>query len=254
MHKTSNSDLSNIVSHDSDSKASISFISKMVHELRNHVHGVKGISSFLCNNWNNIDENKKLESVRYIANSSTKLNELINYMLHLSITTVDKIKFHFINADLLSILRNIVEDYQSSLNIQNIKTKILIENDAPTYIVNIDIFWIKQMLTNLLDNAIRYSNGKDVYVQMKIISKFNNEKYLLCSVIDQGPGISEEELDYIFMPFRRNSEKKQNDNIGGIGLAVCREIIEAHYGQINAINNEYSGAKISFTLPLKYLL
>jgi len=125
--------------------------------------------------------------------------------------------------------------------------KIDIEPDLP--LVQADFILTKQVLVNLLDNALKYSDQ----VSEVIISAHKDVLSLNITVLDQGPLIPEGDLERIFDKFYRLHFPRQVSGTG-LGLAICKGIVEAHGGKIWASNNSGGGVAISFTLPLETTL
>jgi K+-sensing histidine kinase KdpD len=105
---------------------------------------------------------------------------------------------------------------------------------------------VLQVLHNLLDNARKY--GGDESATSINVSKTGEE--IMISVHDPGPGVEPEALDQIFQPFVRGSSSQKSEAAGsGLGLAVCRGIVEAHGGRIWASLPENGGFEVTFSLP-----
>jgi two-component system sensor histidine kinase KdpD len=119
-----------------------------------------------------------------------------------------------------------------------------VELPASLPLVDIDYVQIDQVFTNLLENAARYAPpGSTVRVAAECF-----DGLVTLSIVDQGPGLDEHELDHIFEPFRAGSASTST----GIGLAICRAIVEAHAGMITAENDPDGGARFRFTLPVRH--
>lgn len=112
--------------------------------------------------------------------------------------------------------------------------------------VELDYLMIDQVLTNLLENALRYTPANSPIE----ITASANATELMISVADRGPGIPPEDLERIFDKFYRVSGRARTPGGSGVGLAVCRGLIEAHHGRIWAENRADGGAIFRFTLPL----
>jgi two-component system sensor histidine kinase VicK len=113
--------------------------------------------------------------------------------------------------------------------------------------LNIDARRVRQVLDNILDNATKYSEeGTEVVVSAQTIGQ-----ELLISIVDQGMGISVEERKRVFDRMYR-IEQRRNAKIRGVGLglAICKGLVEAHGGRIWAESEEGKGSTFSFTLPL----
>jgi two-component system, OmpR family, sensor histidine kinase KdpD len=109
--------------------------------------------------------------------------------------------------------------------------------------VDIDYVQVDQVLTNLLENAARHAPpGSTVHV-----SAHCTDGSVAVVVVDQGPGLAGVDLEHIFEPFRTGSASTST----GVGLAICKAIVEAHGGMIRATNTPEGGAKFVFTLPVR---
>jgi two-component system sensor histidine kinase KdpD len=111
-------------------------------------------------------------------------------------------------------------------------------------LVDIDYVQIDQVLTNLLENAARHApSGTTVRVTAECV-----EGCVSVAVVDQGPGLDATELHHIFEPFRTGAGSPST----GVGLAICKAIVEAHAGMITAENVPGGGARFSFTIPVRH--
>ena len=112
--------------------------------------------------------------------------------------------------------------------------------------VNVDGLLIEQVIMNLIDNAIRHT-PENLEIKVKV-SKIEN--YVQFEIEDQGSGLKEEDLPHIFERFYTKSKGKSLEKRGiGLGLAICKSIIEAHNGDIEAFNNKMGGATFRFKIP-----
>ncbi len=129
--------------------------------------------------------------------------------------------------------------------------KVLLYIDEMT-LIKIEPTRIEQVLTNILENALRYTPPRSpIEIKVQV-----DGKDLLVSIADRGPGIALADLDLIFDKFYRVRKSQSNRMLpasSGLGLAICKGIIEAHSGRIWAANREGGGAIFSFTLPLPLL-
>jgi two-component system sensor histidine kinase KdpD len=116
--------------------------------------------------------------------------------------------------------------------------------DAPP-LVSMDPVLMEQVLLNLLDNAMKYSPAGSP-VDIKV---WTTQHTLTISVTDQGPGIAEGEADRIFEKLARGEAAASRPG-AGLGLAICRGIVTAHGGRIQAVNHPQGGAQFLVTLPL----
>src|SRR4029453_10176226 len=107
---------------------------------------------------------------------------------------------------------------------------------------------IAQVLTNLVSNAIRYSAAGTV---ITVAARYTpGDAAVRFDIVDQGKGIQADDLPYIFEAFRRGSDERSRYSKGaGLGLAICKGLVEAHGGCIWIQNREGPGTTVSFTLP-----
>ncbi|WP_213371791.1 sensor histidine kinase [Mesobacillus boroniphilus] len=116
---------------------------------------------------------------------------------------------------------------------------------VPSISLKIDNGRIKQVLANLIDNAVKYG-GTNIIVKVEKLGG-----YLQINIKDNGQGIEKEDLPSIFNPFFRGEKSRSRESGGtGIGLAIVKYIIEAHGGEIRAVSKPGKGSEFVFTLPL----
>ncbi|MDP5109834.1 MAG: HAMP domain-containing histidine kinase [Rickettsiaceae bacterium] len=225
----------------------VSILSKLSHELKTPIHGVKGISSYLLENWDSLSNSEKKKYLSILVETSENLTCLLNSILT-NQSDKDAIEFYFERIDLIQTTKDTVEK-SKSLNLTKNKITIGFEaNDEKCYTLA-DKFWISQLLSNVIFNAVNYSNHGKIIVSASL-DKADEMDVCLISVKDEGIGIAKEELSSIFDPFIRGSRGQEIDG-DGLGLTICREIVEAHDGQIFALNNSDIGSTIAFYIPIK---
>lgn len=212
------------------------------HELRLPIGNVMNFSDMLHEALQKSD--KKLQELsEAVFKSSTRVSTMILNMLDLATIKVKQI-------DLLKKTINfgeLVEDRvrrcrKIYLQGKRIDFELSIQ---PEIMISIDPNYVRQMVDNIIINAISYS--KDGLI--KVIVKKENDHSLLI-VEDEGIGIAEEDLYDIFNPFKMGSKTESKAEGRGIGLALCKSVVEAHDGKITAENNKYRGAKFKVLLPI----
>jgi two-component system sensor histidine kinase KdpD len=167
------------------------------------------------------------------------MNRLVRNLLDMAQLDSRVLTIHKEYAD----MSDIVEDSLRKLKQSNKwKIKKLIDTSLPS--IKIDSTLIEQVIINLLDNAFKYSpEGSQVTIRSYAES---NRLYFM--IEDEGIGISSEELDSIFTKFYRSKNAKTLRG-SGLGLSICRGIIEAHGGKIWASHKQDIGSRITFFLP-----
>jgi signal transduction histidine kinase len=220
------------------------FLSNVSHELRTPMHGILSFASFGIKKYATASPDNLLHYFQKIRQIGETLLMLLNDLLDLAKLESGKIEFKFKPANLNALIDSVREE-NIALALQRnqrIRCEHLESNDE----VVLDTDKIKQVLRNLLNNAIKFSlTGGTIDV-----IPFKKAGSIVVSVRDQGVGIPENELENIFDKFVQSSKNKASAGGTGLGLSICREIIAAHKGRIWAENNPERGANISFEIPL----
>lgn len=225
-------------------------LNHVTHEIRSSIHGGSSISQFLYENWDKMDEQEHIKYVGIIAKNNQHIIKLINDLLDLSKFSTGRMNFNFVAMDLLSSIKNIVQQF-TELNIFNDKVNIiLINNKITKAMISGDEIRISQLLNNLFNNALKYTK-EGLIVAIINLKNYDDKPYWFFSLIDTGIGIPDSELENVFEVFTRSSRTNDNSIIGtGIGLSICREIILAHNGYIYAENNRRKGTRVEFMIPV----
>lgn len=225
------------------------FLNNMSHEIRTPIHGLEGIAKGLIEHWNKISDTEKYLYVQQITKNASRLRLLLGHLLDLSKFSAGRILLDYQEFNLNTLVFELIDESETLFILEK---SISIDFKAnKEYIITADRERIAQVLRNLLSNSIKFSPPNSV-IKVLLESEIKKEKeYVAVSVIDQGIGIPENELNLIFEPFAQSSRTKSKAGGTGLGLAICHEIIEAHAGEINVINNkELSGAVFKFVIPV----
>jgi two-component system sensor histidine kinase KdpD len=215
-----------------------SLLSAISHDLRTPLTAIVGLSSTLAGQAV-ISEQTRGDLIQGIHEEAQHMNSLI-------INLLDMAKLQSGKVVLSRQWQPIDEVIGSALRIANSLTtkhqvKLNIADNLP--LLSFDAVLIERVLCNLIENAVKY--GRD---QILISAAVQNDEFVL-SVSDNGPGLPDGMSEKIFEKFTRGEKESSTYGVG-LGLAICKAIIEAHQGKIWATNLAPQGAKISFTLPL----
>jgi len=220
------------------------FLGNMSHELRTPMHAILSYSGFGITRFKTADDEKKLKYFSKIQKSANSLLLLLNDILDLSKLQADKMEFDFSENNFNETVADVVDEL-SELAIKNsLSIDYILKLDEECFCY--DNGRIKQVIRNLLSNALKFSTKGNI-INIKAI---RNESSVHLSVSDTGIGIPEEELIEIFDKFKQSSKTKTGAGGTGLGLAICREIIEYHHGQIWAESNLMGGATFNVVIPL----
>ena len=216
-------------------------LSSISHDLRTPLTGIMGSASSILQNDDILEKDMRHELLQSIYDESVRLKELVDKILQIirlesgpiSITTESYNIEDIIGCALNSLERQLIK--------RNIKTSL-----APHLpLIVIDHVLIQQVLINLVENAIKFSKENST---IEINAELSNNE-IIVKIIDDGPGLNPDEIIKIFDKFYR-SGKPETPGIG-LGLSICKAIIEAHGGRVWAENGKLSGAVFCFTLLVR---
>ncbi len=236
-------------------------ISMLWHELLSPLTLIKGYTATMLQLSQSITEEQRQQYLRGIDSASNRMVRLLDDLRDVSRFEENR----YINArhvSLRDLLRGVLSDMQN----QAVKHVIVFRPHAPLPRVIVDPERIAQVVNNLLINAIKYSpEGGDIEVEVRLFrsdleldrvlgdARLTKLKLpcLVVSVADSGTGLPEAELDRIFDKFYRVNNKLTRTIPGfGLGLYICKMIVEAHHGHIWARNRLTGGSVFSFSLPV----
>lgn len=203
------------------------FFDNVTHEIKTPLTAIIGYAEMIKDNIVDNEEFKK-KSIERIYSESERLNLLVLDLINISkgISTIDENKMDINLGDLLN---QICDDMQIKAN----KYRININRDIYEGFIYGRINKIRELIINIIDNAIKYSrNSNDIYVNGEV----KEDNYII-EVINSGQIIPEEVYNSIFDPFIRNNNYEDEDS-RGLGLYLCSEIVKDHDGEITITNGE----------------
>lgn len=173
------------------------------------------------------------------------LRRLVDDLYQLSLSDVGGLRYQF---SALNLSECIVESVNAMQSLA-MQKEILVRVDiAENIVLNADAQRIEQLILNLMSNALNYT---DPGGQLVISLQPTVDKHLLMTFNDSAPGLSEDECHMIFDPlYRHDSSRKMRESGAGLGLTICKNIVEAHQGKITATPSTLGGVCVSVVLPL----
>lgn len=222
------------------------FLANMSHELRTPLNSIIGFAEVLADGLaGNLNEEQD-EYVGYIHSSGQHLLSLINDVLDLSKIEAGKMKLDVRPYHLRDVVAEVQTTFAPLVARRQQHFKVDLAADLPA--LHGDAFRIKQVLINLLSNAHKYSPDGGL---ITLAAQLRDPDTVMLSVIDTGPGIKPEYHQVIFEEFRQADSGLTREFEGtGLGLTICKRLIELHGGQI-WVESEYGhGATFSFVLPV----
>ncbi|MGJ7034807.1 ATP-binding protein [Anoxybacillus eryuanensis] len=220
------------------------FIANVSHELRTPIAMLQGYSEAIVDDIAATDEEKK-ELAKVIYDESLRMGRLVNDLLDLARMEAGHLTLHHEQVSLRPYIERIIHKFQGLAKEKGVRLLVDMNNEP---IVSFDPDRIEQVMTNLIDNALRHTDdGGEVRV---IVAA--DEEVVRISVQDSGTGIPEEDLPFVFERFYKADKARTRGRSGtGLGLAIAKNIVEAHKGTITVHSKLGEGTTFTFALPLK---
>jgi signal transduction histidine kinase len=219
--------LTNIQLKELDEKKT-EFMSLATHQLRTPLTAMRGYSSMILDGTFGKEQNPDIqEAVSKIERSTTDLAMIVEDYLNISLIEQGRMQYNFVKLDVTTILKSIITDMKSTIDRHGL-TIIIATDGAPEYTINADTGKIRQVFSNIIDNAIKYTPAGHIDI---FISKTEKGKVLV-KIEDTGVGIGKEVLPTLFNKYVRAPDASKVNILGtGLGLYVAGEILKAHSGR-----------------------
>ncbi len=216
-------------------------LSGVSHELRTPLSGITGAASALIEAGDQLSAESRTQMLDTIASEAERMERLIKNLLDMTWLEAGGLKLNREWQPLQEVVGSALHRMTRRLAGRAVTTNV--PSDLP--LVQIDAVLIEQLLINLLDNAMQYTPAESAIE----IAARQNGAAIEVEVADHGPGIPAGTEDRVFQKFFRAGQKANQRGMG-LGLAICRGIVEAHGGTIRASNRPAGGASFQFNLPL----
>ncbi|MDF3059328.1 MAG: response regulator receiver sensor signal transduction histidine kinase [Rariglobus sp.] len=221
------------------------FLGMAAHDLRNPLASIRGLAEFLSDGTVGPLAPEQLELINLIQQASQGMVTLVNDLLDVATIESGELKLDTAPASLVELIEKSVT--LNALESARKQTQILFTGRPAAPSLTLDGAKIRQVIDNLLSNAVKYSPpGSTVRVALSVAEDGTQ----VIRVRDEGPGIPENERDRLFKDFSRLSARPTGgEKSTGLGLAICRKIVEAHHGTIVAENHPAGGCEFQVFLP-----
>ena len=227
-----------------EKKSELEFVSLASHQLRTPLTIMKGyLSMLLEGEFGAINNKKQKAAIAAVYSANERLVRLVENLLNFA--QLEKKKINKTNFNFSLMMKEVIKEMKPQAKWDNLALQLVMPTKK--IFIKADELMLRQVLINLLDNAIKYTKSGKV----KVVVSMKNKK-LLISVIDTGPGTDPKNLKKIFEKFERRKVQDANDEGFGLGLYACRIIIEVHNGKIWAqTRGKGFGFKVNIEIPIK---
>lgn len=218
----------------------IQFIKETAHEIRNPIQTILGLAEVMLSK-KNLDAGHIEDLVRIIIKNAKKIKILTDNILEAARIDSQLLILNKEEFDLVEMVKDLLKDLKNQ--IRDKKISLILKCNEDSILLVADKLRINQVFLNLINNAINIVKEGEIIVSLE---RQDNNNTLLIRIIDNGPGIPSDIKDKLFMKFVTGSKSGT-----GLGLYICKNIIEKHGGKIWADNNNNNkGANFNFTLPI----
>jgi signal transduction histidine kinase len=218
------------------------FVSLVSHELRSPMAAVIGAARTLQERWRSLAPEQREAFLALIADETSRLANLIGDVLHTSQIEAGTFSYTFSDVDLGRLVEDAVAT--ASIGQDEVRVSATVSSSLPP--IRGDRERLRQVLANLLENAIKYSPSGD---EVEVRARQENGKVWI-SVADHGPGIPHDQQRLIFEKFGRADIAGGSKPGTGLGLFIARSIAEAHGGTIDVRSSPNAGSTFTLTLPV----
>nr|WP_297458798.1 ATP-binding protein [uncultured Halomonas sp.] len=224
------------------------FLANMSHEIRTPLNGIIGFCRLLSRSRM---DGRQHEWLEHIETASSNLLTLINGILDVSKIEAGKLELESVTLDMATLIDEVLVLLAPTSQQKGLQLLGLVHDDVPHELIG-DPLRIKQVLTNLVHNAIKFTERGDVIVKLLVERAQGDEAMLRVEVSDSGIGLSPDVQKQLFLPFSQGAANRSRQYGGtGLGLTICKQLVEQMGGEIGVISQAGQGATFSFTLPLR---
>jgi len=220
------------------------FITNITHEFRTPLTIIMGYVDTLKNNLS--DDEVYIKPIKSIEKNSNNLLTLINEMMDLASLEQGNLVLNITQQDIVPYTKYLTDSFSSLAESKSIT--INFNSEVKTQLMDFDIEKYRQIITNLISNAIKFSEADS---KIKVLLTVDQTKHIQIKVSDEGKGIPEAELPFIFDRFYQATTNSYKKNRGtGIGLALTKELVQLMKGKITVASKNEKGTTFSIVIPI----
>jgi two-component system sensor histidine kinase KdpD len=233
----------NLEQQNQEARLQEDFISTITHELRTPLGFIKGYTTTLLRSDTNWDQETQQEFLRIIDQEADRLQELIENLLDSARLQSGNMKMDFQAVRLETLAKSVAD----RVRVHHPDMQVHIQAGEQGTLIRGDPKRLGQVFENLLNNAVKYAPSSDVWITIEP----KDHVGAMVQIQDHGPGIPQRYLPHIFDRFFRNPELEPYVHGSGLGLFICKKIIQAHQGQIHATSTPGEGTTFHIMLPFQ---
>ena len=229
-------------------KAKSAFLANMSHEIRTPMNGIIGMSDLLSET---PLSSEQADYVNTLQSTSSNLLNIINDILDFSKIESGKMELEHISVDLQLCIEEVLSVFSTKATEKNLDIVYFIEDNVPKHIIS-DPVRIKQILFNLINNAIKFTSEGEVFTHVMVRRQTGNPENkveIIFSVADSGIGIPKEKQNKLFRAFSQiDSSTSRKYGGTGLGLAICQKLAELMGGEISLTSELHVGTTVTFSI------
>ena len=225
------------------------FLANMSHELRTPLNSIIGFSRVILKGIDGPVSDLQEQDLNAIYNSGQHLLRLINDILDLSKIEAGKMELTFEDVNIADMVGSVIPTVTGLIKGKPIQLERNIAANIP--VIHADSTRLRQVLINLLSNAAKFTDEGTITIQAGVETGPQNQPEIVIKVTDTGPGIALEDQKKLFQPFSQvDSSPTRKTGGSGLGLSICRRLVELHNGRIGVNSAAGKGSTFYFTLPI----